>query len=82
MNRPMPIDSDVQVIDVDPPRRRRWLPWVIGAVLVMLFTLSRAVHTYVEALWFDSLGYASVYWYGLQLQLALFVIFALATVGI
>lgn len=77
----MPIDSDVQVIDVDPPRRRRWRLWIIGAILVMLFTLSRAVHTYVEALWFDSLGYASVYWYGLQLQLALFVIFALATAG-
>lgn len=82
MNRPLPIDSDTEVIDVDPPRRRRWLLWMLAIVLLSTFTLSRFVHIYVEGLWFDSLGYASVYWYKLRLQLALFAIFALATIAI
>jgi hypothetical protein len=43
------------------------------------FALSRFINVYVEWLWFDSLGYASVYAYTWRLQLALFAIFSLAT---
>ncbi|HEX3187065.1 MAG TPA: UPF0182 family protein, partial [Pyrinomonadaceae bacterium] len=33
----------------------------------------------VSALWFDSLGYASVFWYVLKIKLALFAVFAVLT---
>jgi uncharacterized membrane protein (UPF0182 family) len=40
---------------------------------------SLLVSYYVEALWFDSLGYASVFWSRLNLQAVIFGIFALLT---
>ncbi|MFN2455140.1 MAG: UPF0182 family protein [Pyrinomonadaceae bacterium] len=78
--RPVPVDFDGEVIDVGTrPPRRSWRRWVILAAIVTLFTLSRFVYVYVEWLWFDSLGYASIYSYTLRLQLALFAVFALLT---
>ncbi|HEX8175120.1 MAG TPA: UPF0182 family protein [Pyrinomonadaceae bacterium] len=75
-------DLDDEVIDVGPPERRRWRRWVILAAIILGFVLLRSVSIYVEALWFDSLGFASVYWYTFRLKLALFVIFLLATLVI
>ena len=80
MNRPRPVDLDDEVIDVSPPPRRRWWRWIILAAVILLFGLSRTLSIYVEALWFGSLGYSSVYWYTFRLKLALFIIFALVTV--
>ena len=80
MSRPRPVDLDDEVIDVGPPPRRRWWRWIILAAVVLLFGLSRTLSIYVEALWFGSLGYSSVYWYTFRLKLALFIIFALVTV--
>ncbi|MBD0371279.1 MAG: UPF0182 family protein [Pyrinomonadaceae bacterium] len=82
MSRPVPPLPLDEVIDVGPPARRRWRRWVILAAVVLVFILLRSVSIYVEALWFDSLGYASVYWYTFRLKLALFIIFLLLTLVI
>ena len=44
-------------------------------ILLVLIAANVAVGIYVEDLWFDSLGYSSVYWYRLQMQAGAFVVF-------
>ena len=51
---------------------------VLAAVL-LLISFSRILSIYVSSLWFESLGYSSVYWYIFKLKLALFAISALLT---
>jgi uncharacterized membrane protein (UPF0182 family) len=64
---------DAEVIDVGPPRKRRRLKlWLILAAVVLLFSFSRILSIYLSALWFESLGYSSVYWYVFKLKAALF----------
>ncbi|MFZ0749316.1 MAG: hypothetical protein WAM70_08145, partial [Pyrinomonadaceae bacterium] len=78
MSTPIEFDDDDDIIDVTPdqPRRkRRWWPWILLAVLAVLFIGSRALSIYVSALWFGSLGYSDVYWYIFKLKLELFLIF-------
>jgi uncharacterized membrane protein (UPF0182 family) len=49
-------------------------------VLVFLFIAAlQSVSIYVESLWFGSLGFESVYWYGYKAQFYVFVAFFLAT---
>ena len=74
--------SDTEIIDVEPPRRRRWLRWVIAAGILLLIFGSRGLSVYLSALWFGSLGYQDVYWYILKTKIALFLIFFLLTAGI
>ncbi len=77
-------DYNGNIIEIDSgdgtQRRRkprRWL-WVLG-LLVLFFAVSRAASIYVETLWFGSLGYTQIYWTRFKYELALFVVFALAT---
>jgi uncharacterized protein len=52
--------------------------WAIFAlVAVLLFGSGTMLSYYVDALWFDSLGYASVFWTRLNLQAGIFAAFAL-----
>jgi uncharacterized protein len=78
--RPSPLDDEV--IDVSPIRRRRWRRWVILGLIIAVFLLFRSINIYIEGLWFDSLGYASVYWYTFRLKLYLFFIFFLLTLAV
>ena len=56
--------------------RLRWiLLFVVAAVLALSATLSY----YVDALWFDSLGYAEVFWRSLSIQGTVFTTFFAAT---
>jgi len=71
-------DTDV-IIDVGPPRRRRWRLWLLAALIVGFIVLSRMVSVYLSALWFGSLGYSSVYWYVFKTKFALFAAFAILT---
>src|ERR1051325_750855 len=73
------IPRDAKVIYVGPPSRRRWKIWIIVASIVLLLSLSRLLSIYLSALWFNSLGFSSVYWYIFKLKLALFLGSALLT---
>ena len=73
------IPRDAKVIDVGPPSRRRWKIWIIVASIVLLLSLSRLLSIYLSALWFNSLGLSSVYWYIFKLKLALFLGSAILT---
>jgi len=61
------------------PRRPRYLIWGLIALAIVLYGFSSTVGYYVDALWFDSLGLASVFWTRLDLQFAVFAAFAVAT---
>lgn len=71
---------DTEVIDVGPPpRRRRFKIWLVVAAGLLLLSLSRILSIYLSALWFESLGYSSVYWYVFKVKLALFAASAVVT---
>lgn len=70
---------DNEVIDVGPPRKRRWRRWLIGALVLLLFVLSRSLSVYLSAAWFSSLGFSAVYWYIFKLKVGLFIAFAIIT---
>ncbi len=72
-------DSETEIIDVPPPRRRRWRRWLLGGLVLLFILISRSLSIYVSALWFGSVGYANVYWYILKLKVALFLGFFLLT---
>src|SRR5262245_37516796 len=64
-----------------PPRRRgRW--FILATVVVLLLASGTALSYYVDALWFESLGYADVFWKTLGLQSQIFTIFFAATFAI
>ena len=63
-----------------PARKRRF--WIIALVLVVLAILlfgAQFLSIYVDALWFSSLGYSSVYWYKFRLGALLFLVFFVLT---
>ena len=66
------------VIDVGPRKRRlKW--WLLIAGLLLLISFSRIISIYISALWFESLGYSSVYWYVFKVKIALFAGSAILT---
>src|SRR5271156_4963948 len=67
-------------IVINTQRRRRTVRLaLIVALGVVLLGASAAASYYVDALWFESLGLASVFWTRLSLESATFAAFALAT---
>ena len=60
------------------PRRRRLLLFIL-AVLAVLFGGRTTLSSYVDLLWFRSLGYGDVFWKTLSLQWGVFAAFAAAT---
>ena len=72
-------DRSALVIDARPRRRRIARLALLAALGVVVLGGSTAASFYVDALWFDSLGYASVFWTRLSLQAATFGAFALVT---
>jgi uncharacterized membrane protein (UPF0182 family) len=67
------------IVDSQPPRARRLRIVLVAALLVMALGASTALSYYIDALWFESLGYASVFWTRLGIQAAIFGAFALVT---
>ncbi len=55
------------------------LVYRLFGIIFFLLVANQAVAIYVETLWFESVGYESVYWYRLTMQLGTFGVFALAT---
>jgi len=74
-----------QSIDWPPPRsgrprrRRRFVLIILIALTVIFFAGRAALSYYVDLLWFESLGYAQVFWKTLNLQWEVFAVFAAAT---
>src|SRR5262245_28374421 len=60
-------------------RRRRGRLFLIAAVFLLLLSGGTALSYYVDALWFDSLGYVDVFWKTLNLQAEIFTAFFLLT---
>jgi uncharacterized membrane protein (UPF0182 family) len=72
-------NSRTDIVDGPPPRRRRVLVSLFAILTVALFGGGATLSYYVDALWFESLGYMSVFWTRLNLQAAIFGVFALST---
>jgi len=70
-----------ETIDWPPARRprRRGRLFLVAVVAVLLVSAITALSYYVDALWFDSLGYSSVFWKTLNLQAVAFSGFTLVT---
>ncbi|HYK22010.1 MAG TPA: UPF0182 family protein, partial [Pyrinomonadaceae bacterium] len=68
-----------EVIDVGPRSRRRLKIWIAVGVVLLVISLSRILSIYLSALWFESLGYSSVYWYVFKVKFALFAGSAILT---
>src|SRR5689334_13429847 len=70
-----------ETIEWPPPRRprRRGRLALLVVVAALLFGGGTALSYYVDALWFQSLGYSAVFWKTLSLQAAIFAIFAVTT---
>jgi uncharacterized membrane protein (UPF0182 family) len=78
MSQSNSLDPNGEIIDVGrvkPRRRRRWAWLVVIAIVILVFIASRGLSIYLSALWFDSLGYSSVYWYIFRMKIELFLIF-------
>src|ERR1700681_4447750 len=60
-----------------PRRRGRFL--LIAALAAIVFGGGTVLSYYVEALWFESLGYVDVFWKTLNLQGLVFTVFFLTT---
>src|ERR1700728_2439662 len=75
------IDQDnghIRRIGRNPPGRRRRSGVIILAIVAVVFLGGGTlVSYYVDALWFDSLGYAAVFWTRINLQAATFAAFAI-----
>src|SRR4249919_1854408 len=65
-----------------PPRRRGGRLLVLAVLAAIVLGAGTALSYYVDALWFDSLGYSAVFWKTLNLQAAIFAGFALVTFAV
>ena len=61
------------------PRRRIVRLVLLAALGIVLLGSGKAASYYVDALWFESLGYSAVFWTRLSLQAATFAVFTLLT---
>src|SRR5436190_16671653 len=63
---------------IEPGAVRRFVLRVV-LVIVVLIALFQAISIYTEKLWFESVGYSSVYWYQLRAQGMTFLAFGIGT---
>src|SRR5258708_37176484 len=74
--------DDIQIIEVNPRGTIHWKRWLIALLVIVFLGATRGLSVFLSATWFKSLGFESVYWYILEIKLALFLIFALSTLAI
>jgi uncharacterized membrane protein (UPF0182 family) len=73
----MSMSSTEQPRPLKPPSAA--LIYRLFAIIFVLLVVNQGISIYVETLWFETVGYESVYWYRLTIQLGAFGIFAVAT---
>src|SRR5580658_6234383 len=66
-------------VDRPPPRQRRVRIFLLAVLALAVLGGGAMLPYYVDALWFESLGYTSVFWTRLNLEAATFGAFALIT---
>lgn len=71
-----------RVVDARPPRRPSGRLIALVVLLVVLMGAAVASSWYVEALWFGSLGFSSVFWRTLAWKASLFAIFGGSTLAL
>src|SRR5262245_48189974 len=73
-----------ETIDWPPsrPPQRRGRIFVLAILGILVLAAGTALSYYVDALWFDSLGYGDVFWKTLRLQSTVFTGFFAVTFGI
>jgi len=74
-------DDERERHSLDLHRQFRALRWVL-AIFVLLLFAPRILNLYVDALWFDSLKFPSVFWFEWRAKILLFVVFFALTFGI
>jgi uncharacterized protein len=62
------------------PGRALW-KWILAGILLIAI-LSAAFSLYIENLWFSSVGYETVFWYGIKAQSVTFLAFFLVTTAV
>lgn len=62
-----------------PRKHHRGKLWILAAVILLVLSLSRVLSIYISALWFESLGYSSVYWYVFKVKAGLFAVCTVLT---
>ena len=77
-------DLDAEIINITPnaPRKRSRLKWILFAVVVLIVAAFRGISIYTDALWYESLGFGSRFWYVLGLGWGMFAAFAVVTFAI
>src|SRR4051794_33645851 len=76
---------DSEIIDITTRRRRHGkggpgrFKWIALALVATFILLWRAIYIYVESLWYGSLGFASRFWYVVELRWGLFLGFGILT---
>src|SRR5918996_3114127 len=61
------------------PRERRHRLFLVAILALLLVAGGTALSYYVDALWFGSLGYGSVFWRNLNIRATVFAVFAVLT---
>src|SRR5262245_9323329 len=64
------------------PRAAQRLIIRAGIILLILIAALQSASIYVDSLWFASLGFEPVYWYRLQMQGTVFLVFTLASIAL
>jgi uncharacterized protein len=64
------------------PRTAQRLIIRVGIILLILIAALQSASIYVDSLWFASLGFEPVYWYKLQMQGTVFLVFTLASIAL
>src|SRR5438105_10807531 len=81
----MNMPRDRAVIDWPPgdrrPRRRRGLLFLVIVAVLLILSGGTALSYYVDALWFESLGFSDVFWKSLNLQATVFTAFFAVTIA-
>ncbi|CAN5318566.1 UPF0182 family protein [soil metagenome] len=77
-------DLEAEIIDITPrlpkpPRKPSRIKWVIAVLVVFVLAAIRGIYIYTNALWYDSLGFGSRFWYVLELGWGVFAVFTVLT---